>query len=590
MLNFKNYISQKQRRPFFIAEIANSHGGDINNVFKSISELNQINVDAIKFQIFTALELTSINTKSFEVFKKIEFKKKEWLDIFKFLKLNNKKNVFFDVFGDYSSSFLINNFSDGLDGIKIHSSDINNLVLIKKLSKTNVPIILSSGGCTIYELKKAIDVVKTFNKNKVTLMHGFQSYPTKIKDLNLIFNFDNLKKNFPDEVLGYADHTDAEKTESMVIPFLGFDKSIFIIEKHYTIDRSRKLNDYYSSLNLNEFKSFIKLGQNLFQIYKSKINKKSLAEISYRKSVLKVFYSKNEINQGEKTHKNCLVLKRVDTKFDNYFNKYSNIVGLRAKQNINKNEPLSKDFFYKRDVIAVLACRANSSRLYCKPLQKISSITILEHIIKNIRKNTKINKIILAISEGAENLDFVSFANKFNLDYTIGSQHNVLDRIYQAGLEFYTENILRITTENPFTYLDHFEEMLDIHIKEQYDLSTYKDLPDGTNFEIIKLDALEKSLNLGSTKHKSELCSLFIHENKNKFKINYLKPIKKFLRKEVRLTVDNLEDLKLVRIIYKKLKQKNKEINMHNILNLLDENIELLKINSHFNEFSSRLC
>ena len=70
----------------------------------------------------------------------------------------------------------------------------------------------------------------------------------------------------------------------------------------------------------------------------------------------------------------------------------------------------------------------------------------------------------------------------------------------------------------------------------------------------------------------------------------YLKPIKKFLRKEVRLTVDNLEDLKLVRIIYKKLKQKNKEINMHNILNLLDENIELLKINSHFNEFSSRLC
>ena len=129
--------------------------------------------------------------------------------------------------------------------------------------------------------------------------------------------------------------------------------------------------------------------------------------------------------------------------------------------------------------------------------KKISSITILEHIINNIKKHTKINKIILAISEGTENLDFISFANKFNIDYTIGSQNNVLDRIYQAGLEFYAENILRITTENPFTYLNTF--LLDIHKKEQYDLSTYKDLPDGTNFEIIKLDALEKSLNLGST-------------------------------------------------------------------------------------------
>ena len=40
---------------------------------KVFLELNQINVDAIKFQIFTALELTSRNTKGFEVFKKIEF-------------------------------------------------------------------------------------------------------------------------------------------------------------------------------------------------------------------------------------------------------------------------------------------------------------------------------------------------------------------------------------------------------------------------------------------------------------------------------------------------------------------------------------
>ena len=70
---------------------------------------------------------------------------------------------------------------------------------------------------------------------------------------------------------------------------------------------------------------------------------------------------------------------------------------------------------------------------------------------------------------------------------------------------------------------------------------------DGCGFEIIKLSALKKSHREGESKHRSELCSLYIRENKLKFKINQVSAPKELYRKDLRLTVDNPEDLVLCR-------------------------------------------
>ena len=53
-----------------------------------------------------------------------------------------------------------------------------------------------------------------------------------------------------------------------------------------------------------------------------------------------------------------------------------------------------------------------------------------------------------------------------------------------------------------------------IHIQDNNDLTAIDNVPDGAGFEIIKLTAYEKSQKLGKKRHKSELCSLFIRENR----------------------------------------------------------------------------
>ena len=80
-----------------------------------------------------------------------------------------------------------------VDGFKVHSSDLINKNLLDKLSRIKKKdIFLSSGGSTLREISYAVNIFKK-NKIKPVLMHGYQSYPTKIKDTNL--NRINLLKN-----------------------------------------------------------------------------------------------------------------------------------------------------------------------------------------------------------------------------------------------------------------------------------------------------------------------------------------------------------------------------------------------------------
>ena len=86
-----------------------------------------------------------------------------------------------------------------------------------------------------------------------------------------------------------------------------------------------------------------------------------------------------------------------------------------------------------------------------------------------------------------------------------------------------------------------------------YYFSILKNTPLGAGYEIINLDALKKSHKLGSKKHRSELVSLFIYENQKKFKIQEIEPKKEFQRPDLRLTVDNPEDLLVARMIHEKI-------------------------------------
>jgi spore coat polysaccharide biosynthesis protein SpsF len=231
-----------------------------------------------------------------------------------------------------------------------------------------------------------------------------------------------------------------------------------------------------------------------------------------------------------------------------------------------------------RKLIACLACRNQGTRLYGKPLQNLDierSLTILDYIISAIQTFPQVSDIVLGISEGVENQIFQKIAHARGVDFIVGSEEDVLQRLIQCCEKADGTDIFRMTTESPFVYYELVEQAWATHIANQNDLTTLDNLPDGSGMEIISLDAYRHSWKNGERKHRSELCSLYIREHKNDFKIGYLQAPKAIHRTDIRLTVDYPEDLVLCRAVYQRFKHLAPRIPLDQIISFLDDNPQL---------------
>ena len=231
-----------------------------------------------------------------------------------------------------------------------------------------------------------------------------------------------------------------------------------------------------------------------------------------------------------------------------------------------------------RRCVAALACRAEGSRLYGKPLQNLDideGITILDHMVRLIQTIPVIDSIVLGISEGNANLPFIDYAKRKGIDYIVGDEKDVLQRLIQCGHKGKGTDVFRVTTESPFTYYEMVETAWEHHLEAGNDVTTIDGLPEGCHFEIYTLKSLEKSHKFGDAKHRSEYCSLYIREHWDDFKVEVLPIPSSVERLDLRLTVDYPEDLVLCRHVYEHLKDKAPRLPVAEIIEFLDAHPEL---------------
>ncbi|MHA8097397.1 hypothetical protein U8591_09675 [Aquirufa antheringensis] len=240
-----------------------------------------------------------------------------------------------------------------------------------------------------------------------------------------------------------------------------------------------------------------------------------------------------------------------------------------------------------RKLVAAIACRNNGSRLYGKPLQNldtINQITILDNIIACLKSLKVIDEIVLAISIGIDNHVFEEYAKKNNIAFIFGDERDVLSRLISCGEFSKATDIFRVTSESPFLYFDEVEEHWNNYIHLNLDALFMDEIIDGCGFEIIKLSALKKSHMQGEIRHRSELCSLYIRENAEQFNIKKVFPPKELIRKDLRLTVDNPEDLVVCRKVYQKFKDSAPRIPILEVVQFLDTQSNLIQLTLPFTE------
>ena len=293
-------------QPYIIAEIASAHEGNPDMTLKIADHAIKSGADAIKFQIFVRDQLLIKSNPYYNEFGEIEITPSHWQRI---LKEVSSQNIDIIVEPYDVDSLNIAEQADLVNGYKLPTACIGETKLIQKIKKTKKTVYLGVGGAEWDEIEQAVSL---FKSSDITLLCGFQNFPTRLKDSKL-YQIPQIKKAFGCTV-GYADHVDAEDKEmTRLLPVMAVASGATVIEKHITDDRSRKGRDHYSPLNPDEFKSFVRLMHNLPDIIGEE-NEWTLSEteLKYRKFTKRQAVAARDIASGTELDLKDVVFKRTN--------------------------------------------------------------------------------------------------------------------------------------------------------------------------------------------------------------------------------------------------------------------------------------
>lgn len=255
------------RPPFFIAEISANHLGSFDRAKLLIESAAEAGASAVKFQTYTPDTMT-LDLNSFRVsddhnlwggqslynLYKEAYTPWEWhKELFDFCK--DLSVIPFSTPFDLTAVDLLETLE--VEMYKIASLETSDHALIKKVSETGKPIIISTGATEWQEIEEFVEVVqKTGNKN-LTILLCTSSYPADPIDAH-INRLKLLKRHF-DVSVGLSDHT-----LGIGVSIAAIALGATVIEKHLTLNRNDGGLDSAFSLEPKEFKALVEEGNKAF--------------------------------------------------------------------------------------------------------------------------------------------------------------------------------------------------------------------------------------------------------------------------------------------------------------------------------------
>ena len=227
----------------------------------------------------------------------------------------------------------------------------------------------------------------------------------------------------------------------------------------------------------------------------------------------------------------------------------------------------------------ILQARMNSERLPGKVMKTVGGIPLIGVLLERI-KGAEI-PILLATSANKENDELVEYALNNCIEVFRGSEFNLLERYYLSAKSVKADLIFRLTGDNPFIESNLIREVLNYYLKNCNNRSYIstglsESFPLGISVEAFSYELLEEALINAVAPGEYEHVTPYMHQNKPG-DVEIVKFGSSLNRYHYRLTVDTSEDFELIRRLIEEHGCSSKTI--HEIVNILDNNPELVKIN-----------
>lgn len=324
-----------------IAEAGVNYNGDIELAKKMVQAAAQAGADIVKFQTGKPensisryavkadyqVETTGNDESQLEMCRKLMLPEQVYPELIEECK-KNQIQFLSTPFDTESVDFLE---QLGMRLWKIPSGEITNLPLLLRIAKTGDPVILSSGMCTLEEIKRTIAVLRENGAGDMTVLHCNTEYPTPFCDANLsAINTLRTQLQLP---VGYSDHT-----MGFEAPVAATALGAVIIEKHFTLDRTMDGPDQKASIEPLELKQMVQEIRNIERAMGDGIKTPSPSEqkniVIARKSIV----ARRQIKQGEVLSEDNMTTKRPGDGISPM--KWFDIIGTKAVRDFMEDEQI----------------------------------------------------------------------------------------------------------------------------------------------------------------------------------------------------------------------------------------------------------
>ncbi|MGW5096235.1 N-acetylneuraminate synthase family protein [Streptomyces nodosus] len=244
---------------YVIAEIGHNHGGDIGLAAELVRMAAESGAHAAKLQkrdnksLFTKAMYNQPYTgrnsygATYGLHREaVEFGEEEYRHL---AEVAAEAGIdFFSTAFDFNSVDFLAGL--GVPAIKMASGDLTNTPLLAYAAKTGIPLVISTGGADMADVRRAVDTILPLN-DQLAVLQCTAAYPATPDVLNLSV-VSTYREEFPDVVVGLSGH-DVESESSVIAYTLGAR----VIEKHVTLDRSMPGSDHHFSLEAGHLRDLV---------------------------------------------------------------------------------------------------------------------------------------------------------------------------------------------------------------------------------------------------------------------------------------------------------------------------------------------
>ena len=235
---------------YVIAEIGHNHQGSVQKARELFREAKLAGAHAVKLQkrhnrsLYTraAYNKPYDNENSFgatygEHREFLEFGQKQYKELQAYAR-ELDIDFFATAFDMASADFLA---ALDVPAYKIASGDLKSEPLLRHVAEFGKPIVISTGGALIEDVKRAYDTLLPINP-QLCILQCTAGYPASFEELDLRV-IGQYRELFPKAVIGYSGHDNG-----IAMPVAAYVLGARVVEKHFTLNRAMKGTDHAFSL------------------------------------------------------------------------------------------------------------------------------------------------------------------------------------------------------------------------------------------------------------------------------------------------------------------------------------------------------